>query len=121
MPIYEYTCSSCSCHFELLRSFSENGTVSCPECGCVAQRIFSPVPVILKGSGFYITDSRSEHNRPSENGKADKIEGGKKEDNKTDKVEVNKKENGKADKVEGGKKEDDKTDKVENSKKSESK
>ncbi len=59
MPIYEYECPSCSFRFELRRSFSENGQVSCPQCGCDAQRIFSPVPIIFKGPGFYVTDSRN--------------------------------------------------------------
>ena len=58
MPVYEYECTSCSSHFELIRSFHENGTVSCPECGGDAQRVFTPVPVIFKGSGFYVTDHR---------------------------------------------------------------
>lgn len=58
MPVYEYECSSCSSRFELKRSFSEDGPVSCPECGGETQRIFSPVPVIFKGSGFYSTDHR---------------------------------------------------------------
>jgi len=83
LPVYEYTCPSCSCHFELLRSFSDNGTVSCPECGCDARRIFSPVPVIFKGSGFYVTDHRDNHGKPqstinkseSESDKAESADG----------------------------------------------
>ena len=38
----------------------------CPRCGGKAQRIFSPVPIIFKGSGFYATDSRGNHNRSSD-------------------------------------------------------
>ncbi len=63
MPVYEYECPNCSSHFELIRSFSDDGTVSCPECGCDARRIFSPVPVIFKGSGFYVTDHRGNHDQ----------------------------------------------------------
>ena len=61
MPIYEYECPRCAFRFEVRRSFSDNGSVSCPQCGCDAQRIFSPVPIIFKGSGFYSTDYRGNH------------------------------------------------------------
>jgi putative FmdB family regulatory protein len=64
LPVYEFECTGCSSHFELIRSFSDDGTVSCPECGCDAQRIFSPVPVIFKGSGFYVTDHRNNRSQP---------------------------------------------------------
>jgi putative FmdB family regulatory protein len=64
LPVYEYECTGCSSHFELIRGFNDDGDVSCPECGCDAQRIFSPVPVIFKGSGFYVTDQRSNTNQP---------------------------------------------------------
>ncbi len=58
MPTYEYECTCCSCRFERKQSFSENNIVHCPSCGSKAQRIFSPVPIIFKGAGFYVTDSR---------------------------------------------------------------
>ena len=58
MPIYDYKCSCCSNRFELKRNFKDDGPVSCPGCGSSAQRIFSAVPIIFKGSGFYVTDSR---------------------------------------------------------------
>ncbi|OGN88813.1 MAG: hypothetical protein A2158_03665 [Chloroflexi bacterium RBG_13_46_14] len=61
MPIYEYECSECSSRFELRRSFSDESEVFCPECKCAATRIFSPVPIIFKGSGFYVTDHRGNH------------------------------------------------------------
>lgn len=38
---------------------SETGAVSCPECGCEAKRVFSPVGVAFKGSGFHNTDYRA--------------------------------------------------------------
>jgi putative FmdB family regulatory protein len=64
LPVYDYECPRCSFRFEIIRSFSENGSVSCPECGCDAQRIFVSVPVIFKGSGFYVTDNKNNHNQP---------------------------------------------------------
>ena len=61
LPIYEYECPECSTRFELRRSFSDDSEVFCPDCKCVATRIFSPVPIIFKGSGFYVTDHRGNH------------------------------------------------------------
>ena len=61
LPLYEYECSECSKKFELRRSFSDESEVVCPDCKCTATRIFSPVPIIFKGSGFYVTDHRSNH------------------------------------------------------------
>ena len=64
MPIYEYECEKCHLRFEMKRCFGENGSGFCPQCGSVAQRVFSPVTIIFKGSGFYATDSRKDHDRP---------------------------------------------------------
>ena len=61
MPTYEYECPRCANRFELRRSFSDDRPVSCTKCGCDARRIFSPVPIIFKGSGFYVTDSKGSH------------------------------------------------------------
>jgi putative FmdB family regulatory protein len=58
LPVYEYECTCCPSRFELKRGFHEEGPVSCPGCGGKAKRRFSSVPIIFKGSGFYVTDSR---------------------------------------------------------------
>jgi putative FmdB family regulatory protein len=60
MPIYEYKCKACDLEFEVKRGFSESSGASCPNCQCQAQRIFSPVPIVFKGPGFYVTDNASE-------------------------------------------------------------
>lgn len=75
LPIYEYECACCSFRFELKRSFSENTPVSCPQCEGNAERVFSPVPIVFKGSGFYSTDSRQKDNRSSDEGTTDKTKG----------------------------------------------
>ena len=69
MPIYEYVCKKCHLRFELRRPIGEDGGTPCPQCAGEAQRLFSPVPIIFKGSGFYVTDSRQCN--PSDNGKTD--------------------------------------------------
>lgn len=72
MPIYEYECGKCSLQFELKRRFNEDGSSFCPQCGSEAHRLFSPVPIVFKGSGFYVTDSRKDHNSFSDNSDGDK-------------------------------------------------
>jgi putative FmdB family regulatory protein len=57
MPIYQYLCPSCNHKFELKQSFNDDCAVHCPKCNNGAKRLFIPVPVIFKGSGFYVTDS----------------------------------------------------------------
>lgn len=77
MPIYEYQCEDCSCLFELKQSFSDNSVVYCPQCRGKTTRIFSPVPIIFKGPGFYVTDNaaaeknrlKDRGNRPVDTGK----------------------------------------------------
>jgi putative FmdB family regulatory protein len=66
MPLYEYECGRCAHKFELRRSFSEGASANCPQCNGVAQRIFAPVPIVFKGSGFYVTDYRKEKSPPEE-------------------------------------------------------
>ncbi|MFC2068177.1 FmdB family zinc ribbon protein [Chloroflexota bacterium] len=122
MPIYEYECEKCSCRFELKKGFDDDaGHPSCPQCQGKVRQLFFPSAILFKGSGFYVTDNRNDHNRLSKEGKSDKVESGKKEEGKSDKVESGKKEESKADKVESGKKEEGKADKVESSKKEEDK
>ena len=81
MPIYEYECKKCLHRFEVRRGFNDNGGTSCPQCQGDARRLFSPVPIIFKGSGFYVTDHRKNHERPSDDGKADKSKPEKKSEN----------------------------------------
>jgi putative FmdB family regulatory protein len=90
LPIYEYECTRCSCQFELRKSFGENSGASCPKCQGEGRRIFSPVPIIFKGSGFYVTDSRAKNsNIESDNGSKESKEekGGNQEETKKESVE----------------------------------
>ena len=58
MPTYEYECSDCSFHFERKQRFDEEPVAVCPKCKGKARRILHSIPIIFRGSGFYITDSR---------------------------------------------------------------
>ena len=69
MPVYEYECDNCCHRFELRQSFEDDSVVTCPQCQGSARRIFSPVPIIFKGQGFYVTDKMAEErNRFSHTG-----------------------------------------------------
>ena len=73
MPIYEYECNLCHFCFEKRQGFDEEPVAICPECEGEARRVLQSVPIIFKGSGFYITDNRkggstekSEESKPKE-------------------------------------------------------
>jgi putative FmdB family regulatory protein len=77
MPIYEYSCLDCGDEFERIQSFSDNSLPTCPVCHSHrVQRRLSPPAIHFKGSGWYITDSKSAA-KTGANGKssADKGEG----------------------------------------------
>lgn len=59
MPTYEYECQDCRIRFERKQSFTEEPIKECPECRGQTRRVLHPVGIVFKGSGFYITDSRS--------------------------------------------------------------
>ena len=68
MPIYEYECDPCGCCFERKQRFDEEPVAICPDCQGKARRVINSVPVIFKGSGFYITDSRKGGSAESKGG-----------------------------------------------------
>jgi len=59
MPTYQYACTSCGERLEAVQKFSDEPLTECPACGGALRKVFSPVGVVFKGSGFYKTDSRS--------------------------------------------------------------
>jgi len=62
MPTYDYECGACGHRFELFQSITEKHVSKCPKCGKrKAKRLIgSGGAFIFKGSGFYITDNRSD-------------------------------------------------------------
>lgn len=69
MPVYEYECENCTYRFELKLSFTDSSTIDCPKCRSNTKRIFTAVPVIFKGSGFYVTDNRAKNPAGSTRGR----------------------------------------------------
>jgi putative FmdB family regulatory protein len=59
MPTYEYRCTKCGDHLEVVQSFKDAPLTECPACAGELRKVYSPVGIVLKGSGFYKTDSRS--------------------------------------------------------------
>ena len=60
MPIYEYHCPACKSTYELRQGFDAENTHTCEECGKgTAKRVLHAPPVVFKGSGWYVTDSRN--------------------------------------------------------------
>lgn len=60
MPTYEYRCAQ-GHHFELFQRMADAPVDRCPQCGAAAERLLSAgAGLIFKGSGFYITDYRSD-------------------------------------------------------------
>ena len=66
MPTYEYACNGCGQRIEVSQSFSDPPLTTCPSCGGDLRKVYGSVGIVLKGSGFYRTDSRS----ASANGKS---------------------------------------------------
>mgnify|MGYP001237716143 CR=1 FL=1 len=60
MPVYTYRCSNCGVQFEKQQSYTDQSLLRCPECGRRSlKKIFLPVGIVFKGSGFYATDHHS--------------------------------------------------------------
>ena len=58
MPTYVYACDSCGTQFERFQSFKDEPLRTCPSCASAVRRVFQPVGIVFKGSGWYVTDSR---------------------------------------------------------------
>ncbi|HMO50977.1 MAG TPA: zinc ribbon domain-containing protein [Kiritimatiellia bacterium] len=61
MPTYEYACQKCGHEFEKFQSIKDEPVKRCPKCkGKVMRKIGTGAGLLFKGSGFYITDYRSD-------------------------------------------------------------
>lgn len=63
MPHYDYLCETCEKQFEVFQSMNDKRLTKCPEKGCkgkVRRLLGTGAGLVFKGSGFYITDYRSE-------------------------------------------------------------
>jgi len=72
MPTYEYKCDACGHEFEKFQSITAATIRKCPKCGKlkVHRKISAGAGLIFKGSGFYITDYRSDSYKNAAKGDA---------------------------------------------------
>ena len=75
MPTYQYRCRNCNHEFEVKQRMSDDPLTACPVCEGSIRRVVSPVSVVFKGSGFYVTDHRSGSNGSNNNTKTKEKEG----------------------------------------------
>jgi putative FmdB family regulatory protein len=60
MPVYTYRCENCGVQFERTQKFTDQPLTWCPECNKKSlHKVYTPVGIVFKGSGFYATDHRS--------------------------------------------------------------
>ena len=58
MPTYQYVCTECGGQLEAVQKFTDEALTVHDDCGGRLRKVFSPVGIVFKGSGFYRTDSR---------------------------------------------------------------
>ena len=56
MPRYDYVCPDCGNEFEVRQSFDSEPVATCDSCQGTARRVIHSVPIVFKGSGFYVND-----------------------------------------------------------------
>src|SRR5580692_3449285 len=75
VPTYQYTCTECGEPVEVVQKFTDEPLTVCTACGGRLRKVFSPVGIVFKGSGFYRTDSRKgplTADKPEKSEKAEK-------------------------------------------------
>jgi putative FmdB family regulatory protein len=59
VPTYQYVCTECGGQIEAVQKFTDDPLTQHEACGGRLRKVFSPVGIVFKGSGFYRTDSRN--------------------------------------------------------------
>ena len=85
MPVYEYRCDR-GHTFEVMQRMSDDPVTSCTTCEAPVQRVFHPVAVHFKGSGFYNTDygKKSRGSSSSSSDSSEASSSGEKSESKAD-------------------------------------
>ncbi len=83
MPTYQYACTDCGDRTEVVQKFTDDPLSVCTTCGGRLRKVFSPVGIVFKGSGFYRTDSRNGSTVPAADGSKDKSRNGSESSSKS--------------------------------------
>jgi putative FmdB family regulatory protein len=83
LPIYEYRCKN-GHNFEVTQSMADDPVAVCQVCGAPVERVFHPVAVHFKGSGFYTTDYGRKRGGGASTDSDSGSDSGSKEDSKSD-------------------------------------
>ena len=83
MPVYTYHCTNCGVQFDKQQSFSDQPLTRCPECGKkTLKKVYQPVGIVFKGSGFYATDHHSPSGQSPKKDERDRKEAGESKESK---------------------------------------
>ncbi len=96
MPVYTYRCENCGVRFERFQGFNDPVLTRCPECNKkTLRKVYTPVGIVFKGSGFYATDHRSASGSFNRSTKASESDGEKKAEteSKTESAKKNSEKN----------------------------
>ncbi|MFT4550056.1 MAG: putative FmdB family regulatory protein, partial [Verrucomicrobiales bacterium] len=87
MPTYDYHCEKCDKTFEFFQTMTDDRLTECQDEACrgkVKRLIGTGAGLLFKGSGFYITDYRSDNYKAGAKSESGKSESGKSESGKSD-------------------------------------
>jgi putative FmdB family regulatory protein len=98
VPIYEYRCNN-GHTFEVIQRMSDPPVEVCQECGAPVERVFHPVAVHFKGSGFYTTDYGSKAKAKAGAGEGGDSKGGDSTSDSGKKADSGEKSSGSGDKA----------------------
>jgi putative FmdB family regulatory protein len=84
LPTYEYACKACGHRLEAVQKFTDDALTECPDCGGELRKVFGAPGIVLKGSGFYKTDTRAQDKRSGSDAKSSNGSDSGKSDIKTD-------------------------------------
>jgi len=100
MPVYTYKCENCGIQFERQQSFTDQPLTRCPECNKKSLRkVYTPVGIVFKGSGFYATDHHSPSGQAPNSHASDEKPEKKTDEVGNETVKPAKKENGSTEKA----------------------
>jgi putative FmdB family regulatory protein len=87
LPTYEYACTACGHRLDAVQKFTDDALTECPDCGGKLRKVFGAPGIVLKGSGFYKTDTRAQDKRASSEKSGSNGSDSSGSDTKTEKTE----------------------------------